>query len=141
MDKKESGFQGELINNDLDILERYPDVFFEKQIGDHSYYIEKPLEEDKIATFRFFITPSGAVAVSSLKSEDIWSLTGEKEKDIPLLLEVDSIVSETRSLDMHDLVKEMHFCSNTYFLRILPYSDKHTSNVITCFLDKRYKSK
>ncbi len=138
MDKRESGLHVDLINNDLDILERYPDVFFEKQIGEHSYYIEKPVE-DKIATFRFIITPSGAVAVSSLKSEDIWSLNGEKEKDVPLLLEVDNIVSGTRSLDMHDLVKEMHFCSNTYFLRILPYSDKHTSNVIKCFLDRRYR--
>lgn len=141
MDKKESvDFQKDLINNDLDILERYPNSFFEKQLGEHSYYIEKPLENVS-GSFRFFITPSGAVAVSSLIPEEIWSLTGQRDNDIPLLLEVDNIVSETRSLDIHDLVKEMHFCSNTYFLRILPYSDKHTSNIIKCFLDRRYKAK
>lgn len=133
-------FQKDLISKDSDILERYPNTFFEKEIGEHSYFIEKPLE-DIPGSFRFFITPSGAVAVSSLIPEQIWSLTGEKDNDIPLLLEVDKVVSEIRSLDIHDLVQEMHFCSSTYFLRILPYSDKHTSNVIKCFLDRRYKSK
>lgn len=140
MDGKDPILDNSIINNEMDILERYPGIFFEKMIGEHSYFIEKPVE-DKIINFRFFITPSGSVLVSSLIPKDIWAFNGEGPNDIPLLFELDNVVNNIRSLHIHDLVQQLHFNTTSYLLKILPYSHLESTKEMTSFLDTRYKSK
>lgn len=138
MDGKDPNSQIKIINNEMDILERYPNMFSEKEIGEDTYYLEKPLI-DTDSIHRFFITPSGPLMVCSLGSNDIWEIDGNNPNDIDLLLEMNETVANTRSLHLHDLLKEKHINSTPYFLRIFPYSHKESTEHMVIFLDSRYK--
>ncbi len=81
MDRTDSSIYSDLFNSKEDILERYNELFVEENIDNTLYYIEIPTS-DEPNVFRFIITPSGFVGVSSLDKERIW--------------EVDLIMTKTR---------------------------------------------
>lgn len=137
MDRRDNVLSQEVFNNEQEILDRYNGLFFEKEFDEEPYYIEKA-EPETNPSFRFFLTPGGVVAVSSFEPRDIWSLTGEKDTEQALLLQLNIITKENRSFAVEDLVKELHSYSKIYFLRILPYGDKQSYEVIKRVLDPRY---
>ncbi len=130
-----------LITRKQDILNRYPGLFYRDTFnhGD-PFYMEKP-NLHKSGVFRFIILPAGVVAVSSFKKETIWDIENNHSKN-HFLETINTIVQEkieSGTKDIHDLVQELHYDTEIYFLRILPYDDIHTSGVITSLLDIRYK--
>lgn len=139
MDRKDNGLSNEVFNNEQEILDRYKGLFFEKEFDEEPYYIEKGNPE-KNSSFRFFLTPGGAVAVSSFVPSEIWSLTGERDTDQALLLQLNIVARENRSFAVEHLVKELHSYSKIYFLRILPYGDTLSFEVIKTLLDPRYEA-
>jgi len=130
-----------LITCKKDILNRYPGLFSRDTLNhEDSFYIENP-NPQKLGLFRFMILPAGAVAVSSFKKDAIWDIENDDSKN-HFLETINTIVEEqieSGTKDIHDLVQELHYDTEIYFLRILPYEDIHTSSVITSLLDTRYK--
>lgn len=133
--------ESDLITSGEDILNRYPGLFTQHNLDDEIlYYLENPVTHIE-TQFRFMILPAGVVSVSSLKQEDIWNIENYKLKNF-LILTINDIAKSTNNLgtrDIKQLVKDLHFDTDEYFLRVLPYSDKHSSEVIKTILDRRYK--
>jgi len=130
--------ESNLINSQKDLLNRYPHLFTEHYLDEQSYYLENP-NQQKLGLFRFMIFPAGILAVSSFRKDDIWDIETFRYRDM-LLLTINEVLKdkvESKKTDIKDLVQELHFDSNEYFLRILPYSDRHSSEVITSILDQR----
>ncbi|HNW23679.1 MAG TPA: hypothetical protein PKH06_02870 [Candidatus Dojkabacteria bacterium] len=128
-----------LITSKEDILERYPGLFTEQYLDEQSYYLENG-NPQKLGLFRFILFPTGIVAVSSFRNDYIWDIEQDKYKDM-LFLTIHEIAKdkiESNTTNIKDLVQELHFNTEEYFLRILPYSDRHSSDVTTSILDKRY---
>jgi hypothetical protein len=85
------------------------------------------------------ILPSGVVAVSSSKQDTIWDIENT-DLNNQFLKAINSVVEEkieSGTKDIHDLVQELHYDTEIYYLRILPYDDIDLSNVITSLLDTR----
>jgi hypothetical protein len=130
-----------LITCKEDILDRYPNLFTYYSLDKkRSLYIENP-NPVKPGLFRFMILPAGVVAVSSLKKDSIWDIENYRFR-VGLIDTIDDIVKEKNESGtkyIPNLVQELHYETEEYFLRILPYSDRHSSDVITCILDTRYE--
>lgn len=129
-----------LIQSQEDILNRYPGLFNSFNLEDQTCYLENP-NQQKIGLFRFMILPAGVVAVSSYRKDYIWDIEKYRDKDV-LFTIISDLVNEkveSNTTNIKDLVQELHFDYNEYFLRILPYSDNHSSSVITSILDQRYE--
>ncbi len=137
MDKTDNSIYSDLFNSKEDILERYNELFIEKNLDNTPYYLEIPTF-DEPDVFRFIITPSGFVGVASLDRERIWEIDLNSEEDKRLLTRLDKMVEENSNTDdIKNLVKEFRSDNQTYFLRILPYSQKRASEVLKCILDER----
>lgn len=130
-----------LITCKEDILNKYPELFTKHDLDSkESFYIENP-NPQKLGLFRFMILPAGVVAISSLKKDTAWDIENCQSNG-DFLNELNNLVGEkieSGTRDMHHLVQELHYGREEYFLRILPYSDKQSSNVITSILDQRYE--
>lgn len=130
-----------LITSKKEILNRYPGLFSRHTFNhEDSFYMENP-NYQKLGLFRFMILPAGVVAVSSFKKDSIWDIENDDSKN-HFLETINTIVEEqieSGTKNIHDLVQELHYDTEIYFLRILPYEDIHSSNVITSLLDIRYK--
>ncbi len=137
MDRTDNSIHSELFNSKEDILERYNKLFVEKNLDNTPYYLEIPTS-DEPDVFRFIITPSGVVGVASLDKEHIWEVDLNSDEEKRFLTRLDKIVGQNNSTDdIKNLVREFRSDNQTYFLRILPYSQKRASEVLKCILDER----
>ena len=137
MEKTDNSVYSDLFNSKEDILDRYGELFEKEELDDSQYYLELHTS-DESDVFRFIITPSGFVGVSSLDRERIWEIDINSDEDKRLLTKLDKIVGENSNTDdIKKLVREFRSDNETYFLRILPYSQKNTSEVLKCVLDCR----
>lgn len=128
-----------LIQSQEDILNRYPGLFNSFKLEDQTCYLENP-NLKKQGLFRFMLLPAGPVAVSSFRKDYIWDIEKYRDKDA-LFAIINDLVNEkveSKTTKIEDLVQELHFDYNEYFLRILPYSNNDSSTVITTILDQRY---
>lgn len=129
-----------LITCKKEILNRYPGLFSRHTFNhEDSFYMENP---NSIGLSRFMILPAGVVAVSSVKTNTIWNIENDDSNN-HLLKTINTIVEEkieSGTKDIQDLFPVLHYETELYFLRILPYEDIHSSAVITSLLDIRYKN-
>jgi hypothetical protein len=137
MDRTDNSIHSELFNSKEDILERYNELFVEKNLDNTPYYLEIPTS-DEPDVFRFIITPSGVVGVASLDKEHIWEVDLNSDEEKRFLTRLNRIVGQNNNTDdIKSLVREFRSDNQTYFLRILPYSQKRASEVLKCVLDER----
>ncbi|MDY0097229.1 MAG: hypothetical protein RBS01_02655 [Candidatus Dojkabacteria bacterium] len=137
MDRTDNSIHSDLFDSKEDILERYNELFVEENLDNTTFYLEIPTS-DEPDVFRFIITPSGVVGVASLDKEHIWEVDLNSDEDKRFLTRLDKIVGQNNSTDdIKNLVREFRSDNETYFLRILPYSQKRASEILKCILDER----
>ena len=135
MDLKDNTPDLELITSKEDLFEKYNILFTKEVIDERDYYFEIPTQE-KLDLYRVIVTPSGIVAVSSLKLEQIWEIDSQQNQK--MLHDLDIVVERfSDTEDIRKLTREFRSGTETYFLRILPYNQVSISQVLRCILDER----
>ena len=137
MEKTDNSISSDLIESKEDLLSTYKELFVKEIVDESEYHIEIPTS-DEPDVFRFIITPSGFVGISSLDKERVWEIDVTQDEDKRLLTKLDKVVEENvDSHDLRNLVREFRSDNETYFIRILPYSERRATGVLRCVLDER----
>ena len=121
------------------ILETYGALFQPIYIGTEDYFIEKKMKNTQ-SLWRFIITPSGPVAVSSVRKNSIWDIDFESEKDESFLPILDITMENCKDNDIQNLVTKIIREDDTYYLRMLPYDDERSSEILLSELDSKMEN-
>ena len=138
-ERKESN----LINK---VLEKYPKLFDEHFINDQPYYLER-MNPQKVAPTRFLLLPSGIGALipcfryskEDIKKE-LWNFEAKEDKDV-LILDADETIKNvlgTGTTNNKYLIQQIHDYGN-FFIRVIPFYDDKSLEIMTCLLDQRYE--
>ena len=141
MDRKDSILSNPgkyvLVRDKEQILEAYYELFEELNIDILPFYIEK-LGENTTRAHRLVITPSGVVAIASEDKHHIWEMDFETDEGKHLLGVANNLSSQVQSRDIHELIPVLRTDEQTYYLRLLPYYDQKSSEVMIDFLNMKY---
>jgi len=90
--------------------------------------------------WRFIITPSGPVAVSSVRKNSIWDIDFESEKDKSFLPILDMTMENRKGNNIQNLVTKIIREDDIYYLRMLPYNDERSSEILLSELDRKMEN-
>ena len=139
MEKTDNSVYSDLFNSKREFLKEYGNLFVEEEVDGEKYHMEIPTEKNP-NPYRIVVVPSGIVGVSSFEPLKIWELDAQEEESKIMLVKLNSIVQENiNSDDIRKLVKEFRSGNQTYFTRILPYSQQRSTDVLRCILDEKLK--
>jgi hypothetical protein len=142
MEPKDYKEESIIFKSNEDILERYGEIFETEIIDGKEYYLERDFLLEDVDIFRFFLTPSGLIAISSSTHipedrKDVWEL----DTDLPTIKDflrfLDVFVEERASLKERKLLQGAIPYANGYSYRIYIYDNKRDSEIMKSVLDER----
>lgn len=142
MDNKDPRNETTIFASNDDILERYGEIFEREVIDEKEYFLEKDFNLEDVDIFRFFLTPSGIIAISSYthipeEKRDVWELNTEQPTVKDFLRFLNVFVEERSSFnDMRYLQGAIPYAKG-YSYRIYRYNNEYDSEILKEFLDQR----
>jgi hypothetical protein len=142
MEQRDNKDEIGIFTSNEDILREYGDIFEKESVNDLDFYFEKDFGLDKYDPFRFIITPSGLVALSTSSAipnsvKDVWALSTKTPTVGFFLQALDHLVEmNIGNYNLKDL-QGSTFQSIGYYYRIYQYNHKRDSEIIKSVLDER----
>jgi hypothetical protein len=142
--EREGNINQEISNNKESILNQYSDLFEEYDIKNAPLYLEK---ETTLQTglHRIVLTEISPFVISSKDKKNIWDLNLNNTDDLMIILEAERFAFDRRnSSDIRYQMKNIFSQGKEYNIRILPYNDSHSSEVLNYLLKRKmaiYKNK
>ena len=142
MDQKDFQEDSIIFKSNEDILDRYGELFDNYYANGEDYYIERENDLENIDAFRFFITPSGLIEISSSAGipgdyRDVWDLDFQNRIVKRFLVFLNVFVSERKeNTELRNLQGAIPY-SKGYTFRIYTYNNRRDSEIVKEILDER----
>jgi hypothetical protein len=142
MEPKDFKSENLIFKSNEDILERYGDIFDREVIDEKEYFLEKDCNLEDVEIFRFFLIPSGIIAISSSTDipedkRDVWELNTELPTVKDFLRFLNVFVEERIFLKERKLLQGSIPYPKGYSYRIYTYNNQYDSEILKDFLDQR----